>query len=144
MDDKGGTMARESIGRFTKLIGDILRSEQLDELPETTLVPERTSFVSRLLEAESLPLDEASPGGGRNLPRASGLLASEPLPFDDRPAPRSSPRASGLFASESLPFDDRPGPRDGRPSFMATLFSRESLPLDPVPGPGPVRRGHGG
>ena len=115
IDDKGGTMASGSFGRYAEWFGTIMRSEDLDKLPDTALVPKQTSFFSRLMKSESLPFDEVS--GGQ---------ASSPLP--------------GLLTAEALPLDDRPEPRGGRTSFIATLFSRESLPVDPVPEPGPVGR----
>ena len=112
-------MTRGSSGRFTELLRFILRSEHLDELPEASPNLQRTSLVSSLMKAESLPFDEA-PSGQRH--------------------PRPT---SGIFASESLPFDDAPGPRGGRSSVFATLFSQESLPVDPPIGPGPAGRGSG-
>jgi len=119
MDDKGGTMARGFFGRYLEWIGIFMRSENLDELPEAPLDPERTSFIFRLLKSESLPFDDVVAGGQR-----PALL-------------------SGFLASEPLPLDDCPKPRDGRASFIARLFSRESLLEDPIPGPGSVSRGHG-
>ena len=89
----------------------IMRSESLDELPEVAVNPERTSFFSKVLQAESLPFDEAAVVGKRSKGR------------------------SGLLASEALPFDERPEPRGGRASFFTTLFSREPLLEDPIPGP---------
>ena len=111
-------MARGSFGRYAELFSVVMRPENLDELPEESLVPEQASFFSRLMKSESLPFDEVS--GGQ---------PSSPSP--------------GLLTAEALPLDDRPEPRGGRTSFIATLFSRESLPVDPVPGPGPVGRGPG-
>jgi len=119
MEDKGGTMASGSFKRYAEWIGVLMRSEDLDELPETPLVPKLTSFFSRLLKSESLPFDEAVPSG------------------------RSSSLTSGLFSAEPLPLDERPESRGGRTSFVVKLFSRESLPVDPVPEPGPVGRDPG-
>ena len=112
-------MARGSFGRYAEWFGVIMRSENLDELPEVSLVPKRTSFFSRLMKSESLPFDDGVSGG------------------------QPSPHTPGLLAAEPLPLDDRPEPRGGRTSFITTLFSRESLPVDPVPGPGPVGRDPG-
>jgi hypothetical protein len=119
MSGKGGTMAHGLFGRFAEVIGVVMRSENLDELPEAPLVPRLTSFFSRLLTSESLPFDDEAPGE------------------------RAQPRASGLFAFEALPRDDRPEPHSRRSSFIATLFSRESLPVDPVRGSGPAGRATG-
>ena len=112
-------MASGSSGRYTEMLKVIMRSESLDELPEVSVNPERTSFFSKVLQAESLPIDEAALRGKR-------LKGT-----------------SGLLAFETLPFDERPDLRGGRTSFFSTLFSRESLPEDPIPGPGPAGRGHG-
>lgn len=109
-------MASGIFRRYGELIGIVMKSENLDELPEARLVPKQTSFFSRLMESERLPFD-AEVSGGRSAPLTSRLLAAEPLPMDDRPEPRG-----------------------GKTSFFATLFSRESLPVDPVPGPGPAGR----
>jgi hypothetical protein len=96
-----------------------MRSENLEELPEKSVDLERTSFFSKLMKSENLPLDEAT----AMVPRV--------------------PHGSGIFASEPLPSDDLPEPHGGRASFIATLFSREPLPADPAPGPRPVGRGFG-
>ena len=114
--DKGGTMVRGSFGRYAEWFGAMMRSENLDKLPEASLVPKKASFFSRLMKSESLPFDFEVSGG------------------------RSSPQSSGFLTAEALPLDDRPEPHGGRTSFIATLFSRESLPVDPVPEPGPVGR----
>jgi hypothetical protein len=111
-------MARGSFGRYAELFGFIMRSENLDELPEASLAPKRTSFFSRLMTSESLPFDEV-PGG--------------------QPASRTP----GLLSAEALPLDDCPEPLGRGASFFATLFSRESLPFDPVPGPGHAGRDPG-
>jgi len=109
-------MASGFFGRLVAAIQLVKRSEVLDELPETSVDTRRTSFVSKLLKAESLP-------------------------FDNTVAERArAPHASGLFASETLPFDERSGPDGGRTSFIAKLFSREALPVEPAPGPGAVSR----
>jgi len=112
-------MANGSSGRFGEWIRVITMSEDLDDLPEVPVDSERTSFFSRLMKSESLPLDEVEPVG------------------------RHAPLTSGIFASEPLPLDDRPEQLGGRPSFVATLFSREPLPVDPAPGPRPVGRAPG-
>jgi len=117
--DKGGTMVRGSFGRYAEWFGAMMRSENLDKLPEASLVPKKASFFSRLMKSESLPFDFEVSGG------------------------RPSPQTSGLFATEALPLDDRPEPRGGRTAFITTLFSRESLPVDPVPGSGHVGRDPG-
>jgi hypothetical protein len=119
MDNKGGTMANGTFGRFAGWIRLIKAPESLDELPEASSDARRALFFSRILKSESLPFDEAVSGGLK------------------------SPSASGLFASEPLPLDDRPEQYARRASFIATLFSREMLPVDPAPGPGPISRGPG-
>lgn len=112
-------MASGSFGWYTEWISVVLGSEDLDNLPEASLVPKQASFFSRLMKSESLPFDpEVSTG-------------------------RPSPQTSGLLAAEPLPMDAFPEPRVGRASFFATLFSRESLPVDPVPGTGPAGRTSG-
>jgi hypothetical protein len=113
-------MARRSFEHVAGLLSVIMRSESLDELPESPRGPERTLFLSRLLKSESLPFDDSVPAG------------------------QNVPRTSGLFLSEPLPFDDTRKPREGRRSFLATIFSSETLPADPVPGSGPVDREPGG
>ena len=75
-------------------------------------------FSPRLLKSESLPFDEAAPGGGQS-PPASGLFASRAAPFG------RAPRAAG-----------RRGPRSSPGCFRG-----KSLPVDPIPGPGPVEPG---
>lgn len=112
-------MASGSFGRYRDMIKDILKSEQIADLPEAAPGQERVSFASRIFAAESLPFDEA--------PRAV----------------RSPARGAGLFASEELPFDPPAGEASGRRSFLSRLFSHEQLPCDPVPGPG-AGRGPGG
>ena len=112
-------MTNGASGRFAELIRVIIRSENLDELPEVPVDSGRASFFSRLMKSESLPLDEVVSVGQR------------------------LPRGSGIFASELLPLDDRLEPFGGRPSFVATLFSREPLPVDSAPGPRPVGRAPG-
>jgi hypothetical protein len=112
-------MASAFLSRYAELIRVIMKSEDLDELPQAALGPGRASLLSVILKAESLPFDDAEPAGKR------------------------SPHGSGLFASEVLPLDDRHEPLDNRASFIARLFSRETLPVDPIPGPGPGGRGPG-
>jgi len=115
-----GAMAGGASGRYKELVSLILRSENLDELPEANLVPKRTSFFSRLMKSEDLPLDDPASG-----------------------AERRSTAATGLFAAEELPLDIPPAPSAGHRSFIASLFSRETLPDDPVPVPGAVGHGPG-
>ena len=110
-------MARGALGRYAELLGVVMRSENLDKLPETDLMPKRSSLFSRLMKSERLPFDPEVPRG------------------------RPSPQLSGLLGAEPLPMDARPEPRRGRVSFFATLFSGETLPADPVPAPGPDGRG---
>lgn len=104
-------MASGSSGRYKEWMDFLLKSEAIEDLPAAASESSRLSFFS-------------------------GLMQSENLMFDDPVKGRLEPRASGLLASEPLPLDDRPEPRVGRRSFFATLFSREPLPEDPLPGRG--------
>ena len=113
-------MASGSSGRFAEWLSVLMRSENLDELPESPKDANRTSVLSKILKSESLPYDEAVSGGRQG-----------------------SPRSSGIFASETLPTDERPEPRGGRTPFIASLFSRETLPVDPAAGPAPAGRSPG-
>ena len=112
-------MVSGSSGRFKELLGVIMKSEVLDELPEVRPNQDRSSVFSTIMRTEVLPFDETERGSQR------------------------APLAPGLFAPEILPFDDVHEQRRPRIPFMTTLFARETLSLDPKPEPGPVGRAHG-
>ena len=103
-------MAGGSSGRFKELLGIVMKSEVLDELPEVHPDRERTSVFSKIMRSEVLPFDEQD-----------GVK-------------RRAPLAPGLFATETLPYDEPAESRRGRIPFMTTLFSREELSQDPREG----------
>jgi hypothetical protein len=113
-------MGNGPAGRFKELLGVIMKSEVLDELPVVGPDPQRQSVFSRLMKSEDLPYD------------------APPV------ADRRSSLPTGLFSAELLPMDERPEPRIARTPFMSRLFSKEQLPFDPTPERGVSKRGPGG
>jgi len=102
-------MENRSESWFKRMVDVIIRTEELDEIPQVVPNHQRASFFSRLMKSEDLPFEEV-PAAAR----------------------RASPPA-GLFLAEQLPLDEPSETLGGRVSFASRLFSTEQLPFDPTP-----------
>jgi hypothetical protein len=105
----GGSMGNSYFQCFISGIGEVLRPEKLEELPEIRVDRTRRSFLSWLLKPEILPVDEAKKSMGWSF-------------------------FSWLLAPEALPVDPPAACASVRPSVLSVVFSRERLPDEPPPG----------
>lgn len=82
-----------TLGRYKEWINAVMRSEDLDELPEALLAPQRNSFVSKLLKTESLPLDDRPESRNASISFLTTLFSREKLPVDPVSGPDPVGRA---------------------------------------------------